>query len=91
MAQIDTSSVLLLDTRVGKDGGMQMQMHIRWDFSAEMHRITMWDTNTKNDASRCVTEGRDMEGTVPVKSFVDAMPEMIEEIIVLNKLMGPSV
>jgi hypothetical protein len=47
------------------------------------------DTITKNDAYRAVTEGRDMDNMVPIKSFVDVLPQMIEEVIILNKLMGP--
>jgi hypothetical protein len=88
MAQIDTSQVLLLDTKIGRDGGLNLSMSVAWDIRAEMHRFMVVDTLTGNDASRCVTEGRDDGGAVPVKSFVDVLPEMIEEIVILNKLMG---
>jgi hypothetical protein len=53
------------------------------------HRITVWDTVTMNDSTRIVSDGRYVNGKVPVKSFIDAMPLMIEEVIILNKLMGP--
>lgn len=89
MAQIDASDVILLDTRIGKEGGLNLAISVVWDGRSEQHRIMVMDTNTKNDASRVVTEGRDRDNMVPVKSFVDVMPQMIEEIIVLNKLMGP--
>ena len=88
MAQIDTSQVLLLDTRIGTEGGMNLTINVMWDSRSGQHRIMLLDTLTGNDASRVVTEGRDQENRVPVKSFVDALPEMIEEIIILNKLMG---
>lgn len=91
MAQIDTSQVVLLDTRIGVEGGMNLTMNVMWDDRAGMHRIMVLDTITQNDASRVVTEGRDADNMVPVKSFVDALPQMIEEIIILNKLMGPRV
>lgn len=91
MAQIDTSQVVLLDTRIGVEGGMNLTMNVMWDDRAGMHRIMVLDTVTQNDASRVVTEGRDADNMVPVKSFVDALPQMIEEIIILNKLMGPRV
>ena len=91
MAQIDTSQVVLLDTRIGVEGGMNLTMNVMWDDRSGMHRIMVLDTVTQNDASRVVTEGRDASNMVPVKSFVDALPNMIEEIIVLNKLMGPRV
>lgn len=91
MAQIDTSQVVLLDTRIGVEGGMNLTMNVMWDDRSGMHRIMVLDTVTQNDASRVVTEGRDDNNMVPVKSFVDALPNMIEEIIVLNKLMGPRV
>jgi hypothetical protein len=91
MAQIDTSQVVLLDTRIGVEGGMNLTMNVMWDDRSGMHRIMVLDTITQNDASRVVTEGRDANNMVPVKSFVDALPNMIEEIIVLNKLMGPRV
>lgn len=91
MAQIDTSQVVLLDTRIGVEGGMNLTMNVMWDDMAGMHRIMVLDTITQNDASRVVTEGRDADNMVPVKSFVDALPQMIEEIIILNKLMGPRV
>lgn len=91
MAQIDTSQVVLLDTRIGVEGGMNLTMNVMWDDRAGMHRIMVLDTITQNDASRVVTEGRDDNNMVPVKSFVDALPQMIEEIIILNKLMGPRV
>lgn len=91
MAQIDTSQVVLLDTRIGVEGGMNLTMNVMWDDRSGMHRIMVLDTVTQNDASRVVTEGRDANNMVPVKSFVDALPNMIEEIIVLNKLMGPRV
>jgi len=89
MAQIDTSQVVLLDTRIGKDGGMNLTMNVMWDERSGQHKIMVMDTITNNDASRAVTEGRDMDNMVPVKSFVDVLPQMIEEIIILNKLMGP--
>ena len=91
MAQIDTSQVVLMDTRIGVEGGMNLTMNVMWDDRSGMHRIMVLDTVTQNDASRVVTEGRDANNMVPVKSFVDALPNMIEEIIVLNKLMGPRV
>ncbi len=91
MAQIDTSQVVLLDTRIGVEGGMNLTMNVRGDDRSGMHRIMVLDTVTQSDASRVVTEGRDANNMVPVKSFVDALPQMIEEIIVLNKLMGPRV
>lgn len=91
MAQIDTSQVVLLDTRIGVEGGMNLTMNVMWDDRSGMHRIMVLDTVTQNDASRVVTEGRDADNMVPVKSFVDVLPNMIEEIIVLNKLMGPRV
>lgn len=91
MAQIDTSQVVLLDTRIGVEGGMNLTMNVMWDDRAGMHRIMVLDTITQNDASRVVTEGRDADNMVPVKSFVDALPQMIEEIIILNRLMGPRV
>lgn len=91
MAQIDTSQVVLLDTRIGVEGGMNLTMNVMWDDRSGMHRIMVLDTVTQNDASRVVTDGRDANNMVPVKSFVDILPQMIEEIIVLNKLMGPRV
>lgn len=91
MAQIDTSQVVLLDTRIGVEGGMNLTMNVMWDDRSGMHRIMVLDTVTQNDASRVVTDGRDADNMVPVKSFVDALPNMIEEIIVLNKLIGPRV
>jgi len=42
-----------------------------------------------NDSTRIVGEGKDIGGRVPIKSFIDVMPPMIEEVIILNKLMGP--
>lgn len=89
MAQVDTTSVVLLDTHIGREGGLNLTMNVMWDDRASMHRFMVMDTETGNDASRCVTEGIDQDGRVPVQSFVDALPQMIEEIIVLNKLMGP--
>ena len=89
MAQLDASDVILLDTRIGQEGGLNIAINVMWDSRSEQHRIMVMDTNTKNDASRVVTEGRDAENKVPVKSFVDVLPQMIEEIIILNKLMGP--
>lgn len=80
-----------MDTRIGVEGGMNLTMNVMWDDRAGMHRIMVLDTITQNDASRVVTEGRDADNMVPVKSFVDALPQMIEEIIILNKLMGPRV
>lgn len=88
MAQVETSQIILLDTKIGTEGGMNLTVNVMWDPRAGQHRIMLMDTNTGNDASRTVTEGRDTDNRVPVKSFVDVMPEMIEEIIVLNKLMG---
>ncbi len=89
MAQVDASSVLLLDTKIGKEGGLNLSMNVMWDERSGMHRLMIVDTTTNNDASRAVSDGRDEDGRVPAQSFVNAMPEMIEEIIVLNKLMGP--
>lgn len=88
MSQIDTSEFALLDTKIGMTDEMNIQISVLWDHMAGMHRIIMRDTVTQNDASRCVSEGKDEEGRVPVQSFVSAMPEIIEEIIVMNKLMG---
>jgi hypothetical protein len=62
---------------------------MEWDAMSRHHRITVWDTVTMNDSTRIVSDGRYVNGKVPVKSFIDAMPPMIEEVIVLNKLMGP--
>lgn len=89
MAQIDTSMVTLLDTRIGEEGGMNLTINVIWHGAAGHHRIMAVDSTTGNDASRAVTEGRDAENKVPIKSFVDVLPEMIEEITVMNKLMGP--
>jgi len=88
MSQIDTSEFALLDTKIGMTDEMNLQISVLWDHRAGMHRMIMRDGVTQNDAARCVTEGRDAEGRVPVLSFVAAMPEMVEEIIILNKLMG---
>lgn len=87
MAQIDTSQIILMDTTIGTEGGMNLTVNVMWDPRSSQHRIMLLDTTTGNDASRTVTEGRDTDNRVPVKSFVDVMPEMVEEIIILNKLM----
>jgi hypothetical protein len=89
MAQIDTSSVMLADTMIGPDDTISIAMVMEWDTMTKHHRLTVWDTVTMNDSTRIVSEGREANGKVPVKSFIDAMPLMIEEVIVLNKLMGP--
>lgn len=90
MAQIDTSQVVLMDTRVGMEGGLNLIVNVMWDSRCEKHRIMVVDSVTANDASRTVTEGRDADNKVPVKSFVDVLPQMIEEIIILNNLLGPN-
>lgn len=88
MAQDDWAQVLLLSTRLGRYDGLNLSVNTVWDIAAQMHRIKVVDVITNNDAWRSVTNGRDEDGAVPVKSFVDVLPEMIEEIIVLNKLTG---
>lgn len=80
---------MLLDTKIGHNDELSLSVSIMWDHRAGMHRVMVVDMATHNDASRGVTNGRDKDGAVPVQSFVDVLPEMIEEIIVLNKLMGP--
>jgi len=89
MAQIDTSSVMLADTMIGPDDTISIAMVMEWDAMSRHHRITVWDTVTMNDSTRIVSEGRDAIGKMPVASFIDVMPPMIEEVIILNKLMGP--
>lgn len=89
MEPIDTSSVMLADTMIGPGEALSIAVVMEWDHMTERHRITVWDTVTMNDSTRIVGEGRDTGGRVPIKSFIDAMPPMIEEVIILNKLMGP--
>ncbi len=89
MAQIDTSSVMLADTMIGPNDTISIAVVMEWDKMTMYHRITVWDTVTMNDSTRIVGEGKDIGGRVPIKSFIDAMPPMIEEVIILNKLMGP--
>lgn len=80
---------MLADTMIGPDDTISIAIVMEWDKMSMHHRITVWDTVTMNDSTRIVSEGRDDNGKVPVKSFIDAMPLMIEEVIILNKLMGP--
>ena len=89
MAQIDTSSVMLADTMIGPDDTISIAIVMEWDKLSMHHRITVWDTVTMNDSTRIVSEGRDAIGKMPVASCIDVMPPMIEEVISLNKLMGP--
>jgi hypothetical protein len=89
MAQIDTSSVMLENTMIGENDDICIAVSMRWDGMARSHRVTAWDTTTMNDSSRVVSNGRDAENRVPVRSFIDVLPLMVEEIIILNKLMGP--
>lgn len=89
MAQIDTSSVMLADTMIGPHDTISIAIVMEWDEMSMHHRITVWDTVTMNDSTRIVSEGRDAIGKMPVASFIDVMPPMIEEVIILNKLMGP--
>jgi hypothetical protein len=80
---------MLADPMIGPDDTSAIAMVMEWDAMSRHHRITVWDTVTMNDSTRIVSDGRYINGKVPVKSFIDAMPLMIEEVIVLNKLMGP--
>lgn len=80
---------MLENTMIGENDDICIAVSMKWDGMAQSHRITAWDTTTMNDSSRVVSNGRDAENRVPVRSFIDVLPLMVEEIIILNKLMGP--
>ena len=88
MAQIDTSTVLLADTTIGKTDRIKLRVEVYWDEQTAAHRIKVTDERTDTDAHRMVTEGRTQDGRIPVESVIAKMPEILEEVIILNKLMG---
>ena len=88
MAQIDTASVLLADTTIGKNDKIKLRIEVYWDDQTNAHRIKITDERSDWDATAMVTDGRDHDFRLPVQSVVDKLPAMIEEIIILNKLMG---
>lgn len=88
MAQIDTASVLLADTTLGKHDKIKLRVEIYWDEQTQAHRMKVTDERSDVDATRAIRAGEDKDFRINMQQAVNVLPEMIEEIIVLNKLMG---
>jgi hypothetical protein len=90
MAQIDTSEVMAMDAMIGRDEIVQINVRAIWDPLARHFKVTVTDELTGTDASRNTTDGMDKDGRIPSSSIISLVPQMIEEIIIVNRLMGPS-
>lgn len=86
MAQIDTASVLLTDTTLGRNDKIKLRVEIAWDEQTMAHRMRITDERTDVDAARAI-KGDD-ERRITMQQAIDVMPSMVEEIIILNRLMG---
>lgn len=89
MALIGTSEIMLIDRMIGRHDSVQIKVKVSWDDMARHFKVTVTDDLTGTDASRSTTDGMDMDGRMPIDSIISIVPQMIEEIIVLNRLMGP--
>ena len=79
---------LLGETMIDCESSVSMNITVTYDEKAQAHRVVLSDG--ANDASRIVSNGRDQNGSIPIQSVIDVLPQMVEEIIILNKLFGMS-
>lgn len=87
MAQINTASVLLIDTTLGRNDRLKLRVEIFWDDQTQAHRMKVTDERSDVDAARALRSSDDKDFRINMQQAVDVLPEMIEEIIVLNRLM----
>jgi hypothetical protein len=82
----------------GEDGitlkpgvAMHFAINILYDSGLDIVRVHVSDPLTENYADRAVTNGMVPAGDgvkLPIRSIYDLIPSAIEEIVVMNRLLG---
>jgi hypothetical protein len=86
---------------LGEDGvtlmpgkAMHLGITMLYDHQLEIVRIKVTDPTSENYADRTVTNGMIHVGDgvkMPIKAIYDMIPSAIEEIVVMNRLLGHAV
>lgn len=85
MEQIhDVANVLLTDTKIRKGDKLKLRVEVYWDEQTNAQRLRITDERSDTDATRAIHGLSD--GSITMQQVVDMMPDMVEEIIVLNRL-----
>ena len=87
MEQFDTAAVYATKTRLEPGDSITVEVEIAYDLAANAFNVRATDTTTKNDASRIVRASVGVR-SISAQEAINKLPDIIEEIIVINKLLG---
>lgn len=85
---LNTASVLLADTTIGRNDKIKLRVEIAWDEQTMAHRLRVTDERTDMDAARAIRPAEEGATSITMQQVIEMMPSMVEEIIVLNRLVG---
>jgi hypothetical protein len=87
MEQIDAATVFTTDTTLSEDDSLEINVTIFFNAVSGLFEVRATDVTTKNDAMRAVRASIGVR-SISAQRAIDKLPEIIEEIIVINKLLG---
>ncbi|MGC4008884.1 MAG: hypothetical protein QM805_07835 [Pseudomonas sp.] len=77
--------------RITEGEPMIFTIEVAYDKNRDLVRVRATDIKSGNEADRPTSNGMVSAGfsaRIPVRTIYDLLPEMIEEIVILNRLMG---
>jgi hypothetical protein len=87
MEQIDAATVFTTDTTLSENDSLEISVTIFFNAVSGLFEVRATDVTTKNDAMRAVRASIGVR-SISAQRAIDKLPEIIEEIIVINKLLG---
>lgn len=87
MEQIDVATVFTTNTTLSEDDRIELRVTIFFNAVSGLFEVRTTDVTTKNDAMRTVRASIGVR-SISVQQAINKLPEVIEEIIVINKLLG---
>ncbi len=87
MEQIDAATVFTTDTTLSENDSLELNVTIFFNAVYGLFEVRATDVTTKNDAMRAVRASIGVR-SISAQRAIDKLPEIIEEIIVINKLLG---
>jgi hypothetical protein len=93
MTAIDLTPAVLgedgITLKLGRE--FELRITVKYDHGPDLVRVHMEDPVSGNSADRAVTNGMIKIGDgvkMPIRAIYDMLPSAIEEIVVMNRLLG---
>lgn len=90
MEQIDPSAVMLTKTTFRRGESVSLRVSLEYDPMSRVTVVRVKDDVSGNFASRPIRDSEMVGDEIPSSALIKGIEDMIAEIAVFNKLMGPS-